>query len=277
MTSIVEYGLTETYGNKQENNTSSKDHSLSVSKLQSNELYHFRVKGKDKDGTLYSSSDYTFEPKSLPQIRNIGSKVLSDNEAEVTFQTSVPTDALVVYSNTEDDKDTGSQGKPEFSTSHTLTLKNLQSGARYTGRIVAKDEGGNEVTEDLEGFTMSQDKSAPEIEQLKTDMALSQDGKVQAIISWYTNEPATTAIAYKEGTNGEEKELKIKDDLTSSHIAILTTFKIGSVYFMKAKSLDKSGNETISKERMIITPQLSENVVQVIITNFKDIFSWAKM
>jgi len=222
-------------------------------------------------------STTSFEPRSLPQVTGIASKVLSDNEAEVTFQTSVPTDVTVIYSNTQDEKDTGSQGKPELSLSHTLTLKNLQAGATYTGRIVAKDEDGNEVTETMQDFTMSQDNSAPLIEQLKADMALSQDGKVQAIISWYTNEPATTAITYKEGSSGEEKELSIKKDLTSSHVAILTTFKIGSVYFLKARSVDKSGNVTVSKERMIITPQMSENVVQVIITNFKDIFSWARL
>ncbi|MDD2766713.1 MAG: beta-propeller fold lactonase family protein [Candidatus Moranbacteria bacterium] len=276
MSSIVEYGLSETYGDKQESNTQTKTHTMTVNKLESNQLYHFRVKGKDKLNNLFASSDYTFSPRSLPGISNVTTKVLSDTEVEVSFNTSVPTDASVSYTNTKESSDTGSQGKPDLSLSHTVVLKGLKPGSVYNAKIVATDEAGNKVTQDAKNFTTSQDTTAPEIDQLKTDMALAQDGKVQAIVSWYTDEPATTSIAYKEGSNGEEKTIDMPTDPSTSHVIVLTSFKIGSVYFLKAKSIDKAGNESISREKMIITPQQTENVVQMIIGNFNDMFGWAK-
>jgi len=276
MSSIVEYGLAETYGDKQESTTQTKEHSITVNKLQGNQLYHFRVKGKDQNNNLFSSSDYTFSPRSLPTISDISSKVISDTEVEVSFDTNVPTDANISFINMKDAKDTGTQGKPDLALSHVVTLKNLQPGASYGGKIIASDEAGNKVTQDVKNFTTSQDTTPPQIDQLKTDMALAQDGKVQAIVSWYTDEPATTSITYKEGTGGEERTIKTEGDLSTSHVVVLTAFKIGSVYFVKATSMDKSGNESISKERMIITPQQTENVVQMIISNFNDMFGWAK-
>jgi len=111
---------------------------------------------------------------------------------------------------------------------------------------------------------------------VRTDSALTQNDNVQTIISWTTDEPANTSLLYREGQSGEEKEVKITDNETLNHVAVVTTFKPGVVYYFKVKSVDLSGNEGLSTEYALLTPKKKENVVQLIINNFQQIFGWAK-
>jgi hypothetical protein len=111
---------------------------------------------------------------------------------------------------------------------------------------------------------------------VRTDSALAQNDKVQTIISWITDEPANTAVIYKEGQNAESREVKVSDNSTTNHIAVVTVFKPGTVYYFKVKSTDASGNASVSSDFALLTPKRKENIIQIIVSNFQDIFSWAK-
>jgi len=65
-TSEVEYGLTLDYGNSTGvNATLSNSHNQTLSNLQPNTLYHYRVKSADAMGNLSVSADYTFTTNPL--------------------------------------------------------------------------------------------------------------------------------------------------------------------------------------------------------------------
>jgi alpha-tubulin suppressor-like RCC1 family protein len=275
--STVEYGITTEYGQTKSDASLVKEHSISLSDLESGKEYHFRVRGKDKNGNVYSSSDYTFEPKSPPQISDIEIDDITEHGATIKFQTNIDTDSLVVYTDKDDDKNTGSQGDPNMTQSHAVELKDLEPGKTFKIRIKVRDADGNEAEEIGKEFTVGKDVNAPKIDQVKTDSALAQNDKVQTIISWTTDEPSTTAIIYQEGKTGEEKEVKINNSLTNSHVAVITTFKSGVVYYFKVKSIDQSNNEAISNDFALLTPRKKENIIQIIVGNFQDIFGWIKM
>jgi len=275
-TSVVEYGLTEEYGDKKESSTKVTEHSVELSGLTSNSTYHFRVKGKDADNNWYSSGDYTLEPKSPPKISNLKVDEITEHGATVTFSTNVPTDALVTYTASDENK-SGSQGKPDLSVTHSILLNNLESGTDFTLKVKVRDEDGNETESDPQTFRTGQDDSAPIIEQIKTDSALAISNKVQTIISWATNEATNATLIYKEGKNGEEKIVEVDKNYALYHIAVLTSFKPGTVYYFKVKSVDQAGNETVSEDYALLTPKQKENIVQVIVSNFEDIFGWAKL
>ena len=279
ISSIVEYGLSaNTYDQSKQDGALTQAHTMTLDNLKLNTTYHFRVKGRDKNGNYFASSDYVFSPKSPPQLKNITVEVISESEAKVTFATDIVTDAVVAYTNVVDASDTGSQGKPALTQSHEIVLKNLTSGATYKATIHARDEFGNETIQDTKNFTTQQDVTPPTIDYVKTDSALTQDGKVQAIISWKTNELATTSVAYRESQKGVEQTVAMDADAyASDHVLVFTTFKPGSAYYFKVKSTDKAGNEAVSKDYIFLTPKSSEDVVQMIINNFKDIFSWTKI
>ncbi|NTV41639.1 MAG: hypothetical protein HGA61_05220, partial [Candidatus Moranbacteria bacterium] len=275
-TSIVEYGLTTTYGEKKESSTLSKDHSLDLTNLTQGVTYHYRVKGKDKDGKLYASSDQTFQPKSPAKITNISISNIDEHGATVSFKTNIPTDSSVSYTDTMDKKTTGSQGSRDLTIDHKIQLNNLNQGTTFALSISVKDEQGTQATVDAPDFTTGKDETPPIIENVKTDSALTQSDSVQSIISWKTNEQSSTAIIYKEGQTGEEKEIKIAGNPTVNHIAVVTIFKPGAVYSFKVKSIDVSGNEAVSENFALLTPAKRANIIQIIIGNFGDIFKWAK-
>ena len=275
-TSIVEYGLTEFYGDKKESATLATEHSASLSGLESGATYHFRVKGKDADNNWFSSGDYTFEPKSPPHISNVKVVDVTEHGAKVQFATNVPTDALVTYTDSADNENSGSQGKPDLATNHEVELKNLKQGTTFALTIKARDLDGNETIQEAESFTTGKDENPPVIDQVRTDSALTQNDNVQTIISWTTDELADTSLLYREGRSGEEKEVRITDNETLNHVAVITTFKSGVVYYFKVKSVDQSENIGLSSEYALLTPKKKENVVQLIINNFEQIFGWAK-
>lgn len=113
---------------------------------------------------------------------------------------------------------------------------------------------------------------ALEIFSVQNENYLQPGNKVQTIISWKTNVPATTALLYREGNGGEEKELNMGDKNQIKHAAILTTLKVGTAYYFKVKSKDEKGNEVVSEEYSLRTPQPKETTVQQMIDNFKKLF-----
>lgn len=58
--SVVEYGTTTAYGNLATNGTVSLAHSITLSNLVSNTVYHFRAKSTDGAGNIGTSADFSF-------------------------------------------------------------------------------------------------------------------------------------------------------------------------------------------------------------------------
>ena len=273
-TSVVEYGLTTSYGDKKENTSYTQNHNISLDKLEQGVTYHYRVKGTDKNNNLYASADNTFEPKSPPKISAININVVTEHGATITFTTNIPTDANVTYTDTQNDKETGSQGIRELSTNHKIVLSNLTQGTTYKVSISAKDDQGSEGKIDAPDFTTGKDVTPPQIDNVHTDSALTQTGNVQTIITWKTDEQATSSLVYREGRNGEEKEYQINDILSTNHVIVVTSFKPGTVYNFRVKSIDASNNMAISEYFSFLTPKMRENIIQIITNNFLNIFSW---
>ena len=59
--SIVEYGLTASYGSSASNATNAVSHSIPLSGLSGNTLYHYRVKSTDPAGNTATSIDHSFQ------------------------------------------------------------------------------------------------------------------------------------------------------------------------------------------------------------------------
>lgn len=59
--SVVEYGLTTSYGSSVSNTTDVTNHSLPLTGLTGNTLYHYRVKSTDAAGNMTASADHSFQ------------------------------------------------------------------------------------------------------------------------------------------------------------------------------------------------------------------------
>jgi hypothetical protein len=276
MTSIVEYGETNEYGETKTSSTMLKDHTVNLSNLKVGTVYHFRVKGKDEDNNMYSSGDYTFQPKSPPKISDFKLIEISENEARISVATDIPSDVLITYAEKDNPDSSFSQGNPNFITKHEIKLTNLKSGTAYTYTVKVSDEQGNQTISEEGEFTTSRDEAPPTIEEVHSDNALTQANRVQTIISCKTNEKSTATVFYREGRNGAEKELKMSANPTTLQVAVITSFKPGTVYTFYIKATDMAGNVAVSEDFFLLTPNRKENIIQIIVNNFQDIFGWVK-
>ena len=118
-----------------------------------------------------------------------------------------------------------------------------------------------------------QQSGSLEILSVQNENYLQPGNKVQTIISWKTNIPATTALLYREVNSGSNQELNVSDQKQIKHAAVLTTLKTGTAYYFKVKSKDEKGNEVVSDEYSLRTPQQKETASQKMIDNFKILFS----
>ena len=272
--SIVDYGLTTAYGKTKQDSAQTKEHEITLTELTPGETYHFRVRGEDEEKNVFASSDVTFQPKSPPKISDFKIDAIYEHGATITFNTNVATDMIVTYTDADNPENSGFQGLPELTPKHEITLKNLASGATFAIKVKVRDEIGNETEENFSTFSTIKDEKPPQIDNVRTESALMQDDKVQSIITWKTDEQSTSTLIYREGKNGEEKEYKNSDSLSANHVVVITAFKSGTVYNFKVKSVDAAGNEAISEYFSFLTPKMQDNIIQVIIKNFTEIFGW---
>jgi hypothetical protein len=272
--SVVEYGLTTTYGQTKQDTSKIKDHTIILDGLTPGQEYHFRVKGEDDLKNIFASSDITFQPKAPPKISDFKIDSIFEHGATVTFVTNVPTDATVTFTDTTKAENSGVQGNPTISTKHEIKLKDLVSGEDFAIKVKVRDEDGNEAEENFQKFTTTKDEVPPKIDRVKTDTALTQNDKVQAIISWTTDEMATGKILYKEGKTGDVKTFDVNTSPSFSHVGVVTSFKPGVVYYFNVVSADVAGNVATSNDFALLTPKQKQNIIQVIIGNFQSIFNW---
>jgi hypothetical protein len=274
ISSSVDYGLTTAYGQTKEDSTQTNDHEIILSNLTPGQTYHFRVRGEDVDKNMFASSDITFQPNSPPKISDFKIDSIYEHGATVTCTTNVPTDLVVTYVDPNSADNSGFQGLTEMATEHKITLKNMTSGIAYSIKVKVRDENSNETEEDFPGFTTAIDTTPPVIDNVHTDSALTQTNNVQTIVTWKTDEESTSSLIYREGRAGEEKEVKNSDNLSTNHVIVVTTFKPGTVYNFRVKSIDASGNTAISDYFSFLTPSTKANIIQIITSNFLSIFGW---
>ncbi|MCK4453915.1 fibronectin type III domain-containing protein [Candidatus Parcubacteria bacterium] len=254
-------------------------HIIKLNNLKPSTLYHYQVRSKATFGDLAKSEDKTFTTLGLKQeISDITLGEITDFTATLSWNTTIPTQTLIEYTNTRTNQ-TETKKDPYFVRDHRSTLTELEARTAYTLKIKAKDEKGKEIVSPILTFSTGDDIEPPEISQTRTETALSSKGdRVQCIISWLTNEPSTTQVFYQKGVMpAEEMSFTPKDNtLTKKHIVVITNFSPGTVYRFYVESEDFSENKAKSKDYTILTSQRRESIIQMIIRNFEQSFSWMK-
>jgi len=167
-TSQVEYGTTTSYGS-----TSSQDdemvsnHSVSITDLESNTKYHFRVRSKDSTGNEAMSGSQSFTTIELPDteppvISNVTATITTDNvtgnfTVTITWTTDELSTSQIEYGTTTAYGSLTTLDE-DLVTSHSvdLTDTDLAPNTSYHYRVKSKDEEGNEAGgNDMQLYTPS--------------------------------------------------------------------------------------------------------------------------
>ncbi len=275
----------EVVGNASEQVT---NHDVLISELRANTTYHYQVRSKTPVSDTAKSRDFTFTTKD-EQAEIVTYKVdsVSDNEANFSWVTNIPTDSKITYipygsdGSLQIDSERSTYDKA-VTTIHNLDVKDMEGGLIYQVEISGQDINGNIISKLISTFSTSEIDSPPLISQVQTDAALlpGDQTAVQAILSWVTNEPSTSQVFYQKGfgRTNETAELNQKTPLdpnyVKKHILVITNFDPGAVYQFQVESVDSSGNVTRSRTYTLLTPRQKESVFQVIMGNIEETFSW---
>lgn len=186
-----------------------------------------------------------------PVISNVQATAIGENQATITWQTDEPAGSTVVYGTTS--QYTGGIGTvPGLTTSHSVTLTGLTPSTVYHYEASSADSSGNGTASgDLLFVTADPppaDITPPSISNIQ--IAALTDS--QATITWQTDEPADSAIAY--GPSGAYEDGVVVDiSLVTTHSLDLTGLLASTQYHYEVRSTDSSGNNSNSGDLVFTT------------------------
>ncbi|MEK7093990.1 MAG: fibronectin type III domain-containing protein, partial [Patescibacteria group bacterium] len=258
--------------------TRTTTHQVQLNNLSPGQLYRFKIRSYTLPNVVGWSTERTFTTKSSrirPDIVR-----LFNTSFVVTWQTPKQTTSFVEYQNTKT-KQIKQSGNDTSVTGHVVNVENLDPDTTYRVRAFGYDANKNIVESETISVTTKKDIVPPAITNLKIDNTFvpGRNDRIQTVISWKTNEPASSLVFYGEGSIASQKQLPNSASstdaaLSTNHNVIITNFKPGTIYQMQVVSVDGAGNRAASPIRVIITPKQTQSVFDVIVKNFEGTFKF---
>jgi len=139
----------------------------------------------------------------------------------------------------------------------TFTTSALAEGWHLL-EVRATDAAGNEAVSD--DYSFAPDITPPVI----SNVTASDVTKDSVVISWTTDEPATSQVEYGETTEyGLVSEESIT--LTTEHSVTITGLDSGTGYHFRVKSTDAAGNEAVSDDYTFTTTAVAIGWLRILL------------
>lgn len=206
----------------------------------------------------------------LVNITDIGISNVTQDSATVTWITSSSTDSQILYGTTTDYA-LASALQTATTTSHSVTLNALSASTTYNFMAQSSDGLGNTGTSSNYTFTtLAPDTTVPVISLI----AISGITQNQAMVSWTTNEPANSQVAY--GTSTTYTFLTpLQTSATTTHTVLLGSLTPSTVYHFAVTSRDIANNQAISQDQTFTTADTV--VIPPVATTTADILAKLKI
>lgn len=256
------------------------DHRVEITGLRPATTYHFQVSSKSELDLTGRSTDKTFRTKAVaPEIYGAHMSKIEETAATVMWTTNVPCSSIIEYTNLN----TGEkklEGNSSYLTVNSIRLNNLVFDTYYSVVIRVESEDGEKTVSPPLTFITIKDEVAPVISKVNTESTLypGADSKVQTIINWWTDEASRCQLFYHQGLIASDKpfEIPLEDVYNVKHIEVVTNFIPSSVYKYWITCQDDAGNKVKSDDFTMLTPSQEESIIDIIIKNFEQQFSWLK-
>ncbi|MFC1999232.1 fibronectin type III domain-containing protein [Chloroflexota bacterium] len=285
-TSQVEYGVTTDYGLTTPLDTAlTQGHGVNLPGLAPGTTYHYRVISRDAVGNETTSDDNTFATNPVDvtiTFSDVEASNVTTSSATIRWTTSEPATGQVEYGLTATYGLISALYTAEV-TGHTITLTGLTPGTTYHYRV--KSDGA--VSVDY-SFTTQDDTVDPTI----SAVASSVIGPSTAIVSWRTNELATSQVVYSTTSHAGESYpdgaaaraaygIWSSEDTTLVlvHGVGLAGLLPDTTYYYRVISKDAADNPTVSGEYSLVTPEDTDppdisGVMAAGITTSSVVISW---
>lgn len=280
----VLYGESSAFGGMIEVYTGTEEgtHNVELRDLKDGTKYFYKINTFDIDGSEYEGEIHTFETLPRPQI--LDSKIFQVSGTSTTtllveWSSNTPVSSIVTYYPASSPEKALDEVNVALKKGlHRMVLFNLLPNTTYTIIISGRDFMGNEANSGVKTFVTSADTRAPQIYDLEVSseiMGVGQEATAQLIVSYKTDELATSQVEFGEGT-GTIYTQKSQEDtiLSENHVVILSGLTPSKVYHLRALSKDENNNVGYSVDKVVVTNAATENALDLAIKSLASIFSF---
>jgi hypothetical protein len=276
----VYYGTSESFGGLKTINTSVQESSYQVrlDGLTDGTKYYYMISTFDEEGSEYKGNVASFTTPPRPRITNLRFQPIDGEPTstqKVSWETNVPSTTQVVYGVA------GGQSLEEqdskMVTSHEIVIKNLQDDSRYVLVAQSRDNSGNLASSDQQVFQTALDTRPPKVSDIVIEPSIRGTGseaRGQIVVSWRTDEPSTSQVAYTEGSGAVTFNSKTAEDtrMTTEHLVIISDLPTSRVFSVQPLSKDKSNNEAVGEADTAIIGRASDSVLTIVFNTLRSIF-----
>gem|GEM_PF-6842666 len=284
-TTEIKWGTSSSYG-KSATVTGAPNYATShfyhLTNLVAGNNYCVGIDAKDEEGVSFFSDNHVFATPPYPQISDVQFEPVEDRPSttiKVTWATNVPTSSQVIYA--VEGKSPKESAKANLETEHEIEIADLIDSSTYKIRVAGRDQFGNAIASDEYTYLTPKDSRPPKIIDLVAEastVGIGENSRGQIIVSWQTDEAATSQIEYGEGITGSFYAMQTKEDtfLVKDHLVIVSDLDPAKPYHFRAVSKDVAGNPAYSSDNTTITGKAKRSVLQIIIESFEKSFGWLK-
>jgi hypothetical protein len=283
------YGVTTSFGGVTEvmTSTSETTYTTTLEGLIDGTKYYYKINTFDSEGDEYQGNTLTFDTLPRPRITNVRIQQ-ARNTAQptilVSWESNTEVSSIVTYF---------PEGKPEeardevnidpISGEHKMVIEGVLPETNYMLVVKGRDKAGNEASSDNQKVTTATDTRPPLISSLSvegsnvasTGTNSAQQASSQLVVTWDTDEVATSQVEFGEGT-GSNYSQKTQEDsnLTFNHLVVISGLTPSKVYHLRAVSADKAGNISDSVDTVTVTPKAADNALDLVVGNLREMFGF---
>ncbi|MCU1328810.1 MAG: hypothetical protein JWN34_4180 [Bryobacterales bacterium] len=235
--SQVEYGTTTAYGASTALAPGLvTSHSVGLTGLAPNTLYHYRVKSKNASGRLTTSGDFTFTTASTggPVISAVTASSITNTGATIAWTTDQASDTQVEYGTTTAYGSASTLVATQV-TSHSVAVSGLTAATLYHYRVKSKNAGGQLSTS--ADFTFTTTGAGTPVISAVTATGITATG---ATVTWTTSQASDSQVEYGTTTAYGSSTTLVTTAVTNHSVA-LTGLTGATLYHYRVKSKNSAG------------------------------------
>jgi hypothetical protein len=284
----IYYGPTTSFGGMKEIATSKLEttYSVELDNLEDGTKYFYRINTFDEEGEEYTGTILDFETLPRPRVSNVLVQQVArtaESTLLVTWESNTEITSVITFhpeNNPEMMQDIVNLDLVKGQ--HKMLVKGLLPDTNYILRVRGKDSIGNEAVSENLRVTTSSDTRPPQISELNiesTNVMVSEGSNnsttSQLIVTWTTDEPATSQVEFGEGTSDSYTQLTQEDkNLAYNHVVVISGLTPSKVYHLRAISKDSASNESKSIDTVTITPKATNDAFNLVITTLQEAFKF---
>ena len=284
----IYYGMTTSFGGVKEISTSTSEtvYTSELTDLTDGTKYYYKINKYDSDGSEYEGDTYIFETLPRPKISTVRLEQVANTAQttiRVSWNTNTEVSSIVTYYPEDNTADSRDEVKVALEKgSHSMIVRGLLPQTNYILVVKGRDKLGNEAISESQRFTTATDTRPPSVVDLKVLGGTippvgfaAGEVKAQLIITWNTDELATSQVEFGEGTGVNYGQKSQEDgNLTTNHTVILSNLTPSQVYHLRAISKDSAKNEAKSIDTVTIAPKATKSALDLVIKNLSEAFNF---